>query len=222
MAWFKKVPVVFSCLIWPLVIYNSTSRRLEGYQFPVFQTESCPRNEIEWTGKSSVLNCTKSNGYMCMPSEKFTTLLEFCYNHDKLVIENGTCLFLSKKYSAVDIYNCQHFSEGCPDSAYFSDKIYMYQNCVNVGHGCFLADPSCYTTSLAYTNDVTTINNTQAEANKMDVWISVGSSGFLLIYIVLLLHCCCRNKHTVVQHGMVYLKELPGERSPFDGVYVDL
>lgn len=37
----------------------------------------------------------------------------------------GTCLFLSKKYSAVDIYNCQHFSEGCPDSAYFSDKIYM-------------------------------------------------------------------------------------------------
>lgn len=64
-------------------------KTLNGYQFPVFQTESCPRNEIEWTGRSSVLKCTKSNGYMCMPSEKFTTLLEFCYNHDKLVIEKG-------------------------------------------------------------------------------------------------------------------------------------
>lgn len=70
-------------------MFLSLKRRIEGYQFPVFQTESCPRNEIEWTGKSSVLNCTKSNGYMCMPSEKFTTLLEFCSNHDKLVIENG-------------------------------------------------------------------------------------------------------------------------------------
>lgn len=64
-------------------------KTLDGYQFPVFKTESCPRNEIEWTGRSSVLNCTKSNGYMCMPSEKFTTLLEFCYKHNKLVIPKG-------------------------------------------------------------------------------------------------------------------------------------
>lgn len=70
-------------------IFLSLKKPLDGYQFPVFQTESCPRNEIEWTGRSSVLNCTKSNGYMCMPSETFTTLLEFCYNQDKLVIENG-------------------------------------------------------------------------------------------------------------------------------------
>lgn len=216
MARYNKVYVVFSCVIWPIVIVKSTSRRLEGYQFPVFQTESCPRNEIEWTGKSSVLNCTKSNGYMCMPSEKFTTLLEFCYNHDKLVIENGTCLFLSKKYSAVDIYNCQHFSEGCPDSAYFSDKIYMYQNCVNVGRGCFLADPSCYTTSLAYTNDVTTINNTQAEA--MDVWMLVGSMAFLLIYFVILFYFCCRKKP--VPHGMVQLDEIQGGIVSSDSVLV--
>lgn len=69
--------------------FLSLKKPLDGYQFPVFQTESCPRNEIEWTGRSSVLNCTKSNGYMCMPSENFTTLLEFCYSQDKLVVENG-------------------------------------------------------------------------------------------------------------------------------------
>lgn len=69
--------------------FLSLKKTLDGYQFPVFQTESCPRNETEWTGRSSVLNCTKSNGYMCMPSEKFTILLEFCYSQDKLVIQNG-------------------------------------------------------------------------------------------------------------------------------------
>lgn len=222
MAWYNKVFVVFSCVIWPLVIVNSTSKPLDGYQFPVFQTESCPRNEIEWTGRSSVLNCTKSNGYMCMPSENFTTLLEFCYSQDKLVVENGTCLFLSKKYSAVDTYNCQHFSEGCPDSAYFSDKIYMYQNCVNVGHGCFLADPSCYTTLLAYTNNVTTINNTQNDANEMKVWILVGSvmGVMVLICIVIVLYFCCRNKHTAVPHGKVHLDEIQGEIVLSDGVLV--
>lgn len=196
------VYVVFSCVFFSLVIVLSASKPLDGYQFPVFQTESCPRNEIEWTRRSSVLNCTKSNGYMCMPSEKFTTLLEFCYSQDKLVIENGTCLFLSKKHSAVDTYNCQHFSEGCPDSAYFSDKIYMYQNCVIVGHGCFLADPSCYTTSLAYTNNVTTINNTQTEASRMNVWIFVVSvTGVILICIVIVLYFCYRNKQLEMKHG---------------------
>lgn len=208
MARYNKVIVyvVFVCLIWPLVIVLSTSKTLDGYQFPVFQTESCPRNEIEWTGRSSVLNCTKSNGYMCMPSEKFTTLLEFCYKYNRLAIPKGTCLFLSKKCSAVDAYNCQNFSEGCPDSAYFSDEIYMYQNCVNVGHGCFLADPSCYTTSLAYTNDVTTINNTQAEAINKNFWLTVGSMGFFLILLVIHLYICCRNK---LVHDDGHLKELP-------------
>lgn len=213
------VYVVFSCVFFSLVIVLSASKPLDGYQFPVFQTESCPRNEIEWTGRSSVLNCTKSNGYMCIPSETITTLLEFCYNQDKLVIENGTCLFLSKKYSAVDAYNCQHFSEGCPDSAYFSDKIYMYQNCVNVGHGCFLADPSCYTTSLAYTTNVTTINNTQTEASRMKVWVSVGSgTGVLLICIVISFGFCCVKKP--VPHAMVQLDEIPGGRVSSDGVLV--
>lgn len=69
--------------------FLSFKKTLDGYQFPVFQTESCPRNEIEWTGRSSVLNCTKSNGYMCMPSENFTTLLEFCYSQGKVAVENG-------------------------------------------------------------------------------------------------------------------------------------
>lgn len=40
---------------------------------------------------------------MCMPSEKFTTLLEFCYNHDKLVIEKG------KKKKEKKEWSCKMF-----------------------------------------------------------------------------------------------------------------
>lgn len=63
--------------------------RLHGYQFPVYSTKSCPRNEIEWLQRSSVLNCTELNGYMCMPNENLMMLLEFCYKEPIFPIEGG-------------------------------------------------------------------------------------------------------------------------------------
>lgn len=33
----------------------------------------------------------------------------------------------------------------------FISFIFSDQNCVNVGHGCFLADPSCYTYAVTIT-----------------------------------------------------------------------
>lgn len=70
-------------------VFFSLKERLNGYQFPVYSTESCPRNEIEWLHRSSAINCTKWNGYMCMPNENLTMLLEFCYIHPIIMIPRG-------------------------------------------------------------------------------------------------------------------------------------
>lgn len=94
--------------------------RLNGYQFPVYSTESCPRNKIEWLQRSSVLNCTEWNSYMCMPNENLTMLLEFCYKHPNIFIERGkkektikvfhhidkNSLWLFKSYTWKIIYWC--------------------------------------------------------------------------------------------------------------------
>lgn len=63
--------------------------RLNRYQFLVYSTEFCPRNGTEWFQRSSDLNCTLRNGYMCMPNEELTTLLEFCYKKPNILIEKG-------------------------------------------------------------------------------------------------------------------------------------
>lgn len=64
-------------------------KRLDGYKFPVYSTPFCPRNESEWSKRSSFLNCNKTNGYTCLPNENFTELLEFCYNQPWILIEEG-------------------------------------------------------------------------------------------------------------------------------------
>lgn len=45
-------------------------RPFDGYEFPVYTTESRPRNLTEWQERSSILNCTKRNTYMCVPDDK--------------------------------------------------------------------------------------------------------------------------------------------------------
>lgn len=62
---------------------------LEGYRFPVYSTEFCPRNQTEWNERSSGINCNRSNGYMCVPNENFTQLLEFCNEYPLILIEEG-------------------------------------------------------------------------------------------------------------------------------------
>lgn len=70
-------------------VFLSLKEQVNGYQFPVYSTESCPRNETEWFQRSSVLYCTERNGYMCMPNENLTMLLEFCYKQPIILIEGG-------------------------------------------------------------------------------------------------------------------------------------
>lgn len=62
---------------------------IDGYKFLVYTTPSCPQNETEWLERSSVLNCTDQKGYMCLPNEMLTDLVEFCYTKDVVSIPKG-------------------------------------------------------------------------------------------------------------------------------------
>lgn len=62
---------------------------LEGYAFSVYSTKECPENQAEWKNRSSAINCTESNGYMCLPNENFTDLLEFCYLYPRILVQKG-------------------------------------------------------------------------------------------------------------------------------------
>lgn len=63
--------------------------KLDGYKFPVFSTQSCPLNQTEWSERSSALNCSERNGYMCLPNQHLTELLEFCYTERLIRIQEG-------------------------------------------------------------------------------------------------------------------------------------
>lgn len=124
-------------------ILCSNGKQLNGYEFPVYSTEVCPRNQTEWNARSSAINCTENNGYMCIPNRELTKLLEFCYIHRFIWIQENICLYLVKRLSKVNSYNCSGFRSGCPSKPFVSSKLFEYPNCTFIGNGCFLADPSC-------------------------------------------------------------------------------
>uniref|UniRef100_A0A8W8JPR8 Novel STAND NTPase 3 domain-containing protein n=1 Tax=Magallana gigas TaxID=29159 RepID=A0A8W8JPR8_MAGGI len=106
-----------------LLLYES--RKLEGYKFPVYSTEFCPRNQTEWDERSSAINCTETNGYMCLPNEQRTELIEFCYIDPFAWVEEGVCLYLIKGSSRINGYNCVQFISGCPTSSHRSSESYI-------------------------------------------------------------------------------------------------
>lgn len=126
-----------------LPIHESVLEKLDGYKFPVYSAQFCPRNATEWKTRSTMLNCTEKNAYTCLPNEHFTQLLQFCYTDPHIIVEEGLCLYLIKRNSLVHGYKCKHFQFGCPSSSYLSTKIYDYQSCIHVENGCFFADPKC-------------------------------------------------------------------------------
>lgn len=70
---------------------------INGYKFPVYTTASCPKNKREWLGRSFVLNCTYENGYMCIPNDMITVLVEFCYTKNIEPIPKGKFNEISTK-----------------------------------------------------------------------------------------------------------------------------
>lgn len=81
----KMLSVILGILSSCLFLHEC--KKLDGYDFPVYTTEFCPRNQSEWSERSSSINCSKSNGYLCLPNENITELLEFCYIYPFLWIE---------------------------------------------------------------------------------------------------------------------------------------
>lgn len=79
------------CEVWCyfVIFLNHFKRLLKGYEFPVYTTKLCPRNKTQWNKRSVALNCTESNGYVCIPNEHFTDLVEFCYFASKMLIVKG-------------------------------------------------------------------------------------------------------------------------------------
>ena len=72
---------------------DKLQRQLDGYRFPVYATEFCPRNKTEWEARSSEFNCnTDNSSYACLPNENITELLEFCYPLQIISIESGKVL----------------------------------------------------------------------------------------------------------------------------------
>lgn len=71
------------------MFFPSSKEPFDGYQFPVYTTKICPRNQTEWENRLSALHCTDVNVYMCVPNENFTELLEFCYSSYKISIQSG-------------------------------------------------------------------------------------------------------------------------------------
>lgn len=83
-----------------ILYFSIFQKKLDGYKFPVYTTAFCPRIKTEWTERSSALNCNKSNGYMCLPNDRFDELLEFCYREPVERIQKGKNFSLVFKENA--------------------------------------------------------------------------------------------------------------------------
>lgn len=157
-------------------------RSLEGYEYPVYITKACPKNLTEWKERSNALSCNASNAYMCMPNENITNLLEFCYSIGQILVEKGLCLFLYKRHSTVDDYSCHNFTYGCPTSNYRSQEVEKYPDCVSIGNGCFLAEPSCVKKNVDTTDNEDTKNN-----HLNTIGIVAGVLVFLIVAIIIII-----------------------------------
>lgn len=73
---------------------NSIFQKGQEYDtFSVFRTVSCPKTNKEWKDRFTAINCTDTTGYMCIPDEKLTNLLEFCYVRSEIGLPEGIFTF---------------------------------------------------------------------------------------------------------------------------------
>nr|XP_034321896.1 uncharacterized protein LOC105338389 isoform X2 [Crassostrea gigas] len=177
-------------------------KQLTGYAFPVYTTDMCPRDETEWVKRSSAINCTKNNSYICIPNENRTELLEFCYIYQTTWISKGVCLYLIKRYSRVDSYKCNKFEYGCPAKEYKATQLIHYQSCISIGNGCFLAEPLC----KKEPKDGTTFIEQTTVHKDLEIYRIKDSTTDTLLGIVIcilfalfltILYVCCRKRKCV-------------------------
>lgn len=72
-----------------ILYFNYFQKKLDVCTFQVNSTDFCPSNETEWNKRSSKMNCSETNAYMCVPNERFSQLVEFCYDRRAILIFKG-------------------------------------------------------------------------------------------------------------------------------------
>lgn len=175
---------LFAFILWILMQCYYRAHGIK--QFLTYSTKSCPENKNEWIKRSVVLNCSKENGYMCLPNQHFTELVEFCYIYSRITIRKDVCLFRNPSTLILKEYDCRNFTDGCPNTTYFSSELYKYPRCASIRNGCFLAEPLCTSGNSTYKSSIipTTLKNIEnldgiKETNNIStdnrsLWILIG------------------------------------------------
>lgn len=64
------------------------------YRYPVRSVKSCPTDAKQWEEAARRRNCSLDlkvirNRYQCVTNAEKTTLLEFCYDDPRPLVQNG-------------------------------------------------------------------------------------------------------------------------------------
>lgn len=60
----------------------------------------------KWNERSSVLNCTKRNAFLCLPNENLAQLLAFCYSVSKIRIQEVMNNFRDRSIFQTVYFKC--------------------------------------------------------------------------------------------------------------------
>ncbi|XP_078322458.1 uncharacterized protein LOC111103131 isoform X3 [Crassostrea virginica] len=86
------------------------------YGFPVFPVTSCPATAVDWEQAAKQRNCSLTgvrDTYLCLPNQEKTTLLEFCYDKVRpMVQEDSSCLNINTQDG------CYHEDPSCPNKTF--------------------------------------------------------------------------------------------------------
>lgn len=110
-------------------------------------TSQCPQNRTEVDEASKRIGCGidvyGNNQYMCLPNEKKSSLVEFCFDGLMGIEEKGNCLENSN--GKIRRYNCTSFSSGCPNTSFYKHNVNEYPACqlINTQSNCYVMEPSC-------------------------------------------------------------------------------
>lgn len=81
-----------SCFLNSIIGYNMSSK----YRFPVHSVKSCPIDAKTWDEAAMRRNCSLDldpkvtrNRYQCVPDAEKNSLLEFCYDEPRPLVEKG-------------------------------------------------------------------------------------------------------------------------------------
>lgn len=153
----------FVILSFGSTLAEQTRKYNYNYAFEVSPVESCPNSEKDWKAAAKRVGCNETNGYHCAPDRFHTTLIEFCYNKPRILVQKGNCIELAAS-GILNHVKCGNFISGCPNEPYLSDEIYKNPGCLEIAFKCFTSDRKClYQTLKNLAEEVMYSNVTSTE-----------------------------------------------------------